>query len=1138
MKHLRAIHQFHGGSAYGDGVTNGMLFTRRLLRSLGLESEIYVVHVAPELAGEIRSIDEYRDGPDQLLIVQYSMGHDHHRWVEQVSSPKILAYHNITPAGFFSPDNPFHRYSNLGRRQIADWAAGQFAGAVAMSTYSADELVALGYGPVATIPLLVDLERLRQAPWDRGTAERLAGPANILFVGRICENKCQHELVEVVAELTGRLSRPVRLLLVGGESSAGYGAHLRRLIAERGLDGSVVLTGKIPEDQLYAHYRAADLFLCLSEHEGFGMPLVEATAFDVPVLAYAGSCIAETLGSGGILFDEKSPDRIAAAARLLLEEPPLRRRVLQGQRDALARYRPERLIASFISFLNGIGFAVPETVPEPAAFREPVSWRIEGPFDSSYSLAIVNREVALGLRRGGPGSGGEDVALCAMDGPGRYPADQAFLAANPEAAAMWERGLEEGPADVVMRNMYPPRVDDMKGVVRGLLCYGWEESGFPAEWVDGFNRTLDVVTVLSSYTGKVLEDNGVTAPVHVAGTGIDHVLSVPPSDERIPELQGASGFGFLHISSCFPRKGADVLLEAWGRAFDRRDPVYLVVKTFPNPHNEIERQLADLKARHPDHAPVFLINRDLPAGTLATLYRLCDAFVSPTRGEGFGMPMAEAMLYGMPVVVTAYGGQADFCTDETAWLVDYRFAYARTHFNLPHSVWAEPCVDDLARAMRAVRSAPPEERRRRTRAAAALIRRTYGAEAVAARVRHAVGSLAGQPVPTPVPRVAWVSTWNARCGIASYSMALAAGIPPGRLTVLANRNARCIDPDGPEVVRCWDAGWSDPLDELHDRIIADGADSVVLQFNFGLFQLAAFARLIDRLVDQGRQVHVFLHATADVRKPDLFISLSAAVESLRRARRLFVHGVHDLNCLKGFGLVDNVALFPMGQQGTPDLDSARLRREYGLADRRVIASFGFLLPHKGLRELLQAFSLMRGADPDLHLLMANALYPAQESADECAALRRTIDELGLGDSVTLLTDYLEENVAIGLLTLADAVVYPYQHTQESASAAVRMGLASGRPVAVTPLAIFDDVSPVTIRLPGTSPEDMARGLAGLLEGGPEIDALLARQRDWLVSCGWERVSGRLWNIIRAQRPQNSEETLGIKAYVAREPQLA
>ena len=1130
MKRLRAIHQFHAGAAPGDGVTDGMPFTRRLLRSLGLRSEIYGAKSAPELAGGIRSIDEYRDGPDQLLIIHHSPGDDHHGRIEAISDPRILAYHTIAPAG--TAGGPAGPCPNPDRRQTAHRESGQFAGAIAMSSCGADELAALGYENVATIPLLVDLDRLLQAPWDRGTVERLAGPANILVAGPVCESGCRHELVEVAAELAGCLSRPVRLL-VGGESSAGYGDQIRRLSADRGLDESTILTGKVPEEELYARYRVADLFLCLGGHGDCDRQAVEAIAFDVPVLARAGSGILETLDSRGTSFDGTSPDHIAAAARRLLEEPALRRRVLEGQRDVLAHYRPESLIASLVAFLRGLGFVPPAPAARPEAFRTPVAWRIEGPFDSSYSLAIVNREVALGLRRGG-----EDVALCAMDGPGRYPADQAFLAANPEAAAMWERGLEEGPADVVMRNIYPPRVDGMKGVVRGLLCYGWEESGFPAEWVDGFNRTLDVVTVLSSYTGKVLEDNGVTAPVHVAGTGIDHVLSVPPSDERIPELQGASGFGFLHISSCFPRKGADVLLEAWGRAFDRRDPVYLVVKTFPNPHNEIERQLAGLGARYPDHAPVFLINRDLPAGTLATLYRLCDAFVSPTRGEGFGMPMAEAMLYGMPVVVTAYGGQADFCTDETAWLVDYRFAYARTHFDLPHSVWAEPCVEDLARAMRAVRSAPPEERRRRTGAAAALIRRTYGAEAVAARVRHAVASLADQPVPAPMPRVAWVSTWNARCGIASYSMALAAGVPPGRLTVLANRNAQCIDPDGPEVVRCWDAGWSDPLDELHDRIIADGADSVVLQFNFGLFQLAALARLIDRLVDQGRQVYVFLHATADVRKPDLFISLSTAAKSLRRARRLFVHGVHDLNCLKGFGLVDNVALFPMGQQGTPDIDSVRVRRDHGLADRRVIACFGFLLPHKGLRELVQAFALMREADPDLHLLMANALYPARESADECAALRRTIDELGLGDSVTLLTDYLEENVAIGLLTLADVVVYPYQHTQESASAAVRMGLASGRPVAVTPLAIFDDVSPVTIRLPGTSPEDMARGLAELLEGGPEIDALLDRQRDWLVSCGWERVSSRLWNIIRAQRPQVSEETSGIKAYVAREPQLA
>ena len=275
---------------------------------------------------------------------------------------------------------------------------------------------------------------------------------------------------------------------------------------------------------------------------------------------------------------------------------------------------------------------------------------------------------------------------------------------------MVERGRTGVFPDLCLRNQYPPHVADMPGRLRVLANYAWEESGFPADWVDEFNVSLDLVTVTSAYVAKILRDNGVHVPIHVVGNAVDHILAERAAP---PVARDASGvFRFLHVSSGFPRKGLDVLLAAWGAAFTRRDAVALVIKTFPNIHNRVEAELAEFRAGHPDAAPITLINAELDPAAMSDLYDRADALVCPSRGEGFGLPLAEAMALGKPVITTAYGGQSDFCTADTAWLCDYSFAYARTHLDVFDSVWVEPDPGSLARVLRDIVAAGAGERAR------------------------------------------------------------------------------------------------------------------------------------------------------------------------------------------------------------------------------------------------------------------------------------------------------------------------------------------------------------------------------------------------------------------------------------------
>ena len=344
-------------------------------------------------------------------------------------------------------------------------------------------------------------------------------------------------------------------------------------------------------------------------------------------------------------------------------------------------------------------------------------------------------------------------------------------------------------------------------------------------------------------------DNGVCVPLSVSGNGTDHWINIAPDGSY--RIEGKS-FRFLHVSSCFPRKGADVLLKAYGQAFTCRDDVTLVIKTFPNPHNEIHRWLAEARAESPDFPEVLIIEDDLTNAQLKSVYEQCQTMVAPSRAEGFGLPMAEAMLSGLAVITTGWSGQLDFCSEKTAWLVDYKFAPANTHFGLFDSVWAEPDVDHLAATMREVFEAPPVLRNERVAAGKHLLLEKFKWSDVARRLVISARSWSQAPIPCE-PRIGWVTSWNTRCGIATYSAHLVENIP-SKVTIFAARTADLTQQDGPEVDRCWVAGEEDALDELAKCIGDQQIDTLVIQFNYSFFNLERFGDFLTSQLDTGRAV--------------------------------------------------------------------------------------------------------------------------------------------------------------------------------------------------------------------------------------------------------------------------------------------
>jgi glycosyltransferase involved in cell wall biosynthesis len=272
---------------------------------------------------------------------------------------KVLQYHNITPAAFFAPYDPnLFRLAALGRRELAT-LAGRVDLALGDSEFNRQELESLGFERTAVMPIAVNTARIAGAP-PRPALERILrdGLVNILFVGRIAPNKKIEDHIRLAEMYKRYVDSYYRFIFVGRyDGVPRYYDQIRALIAEyRMLPDRFWFTGPVPDDDLAAFYRWADAYVSLSEHEGFCVPLVEAMAADVPVVAYAAGAVPETLGGAGILF---SPKDLEVAAELLgsvVYDRDVRARVLEGQRQRLPDFAPgrvaERLRAALDPFVH------------------------------------------------------------------------------------------------------------------------------------------------------------------------------------------------------------------------------------------------------------------------------------------------------------------------------------------------------------------------------------------------------------------------------------------------------------------------------------------------------------------------------------------------------------------------------------------------------------------------------------------------------------------------------------------------------------------------------------------------------------------------------------------------------------------
>lgn len=340
------VNQWVPAAHRGDAIGDSARVVRDLLRSLGHDSEIFAMTVDDDLRDEIRRFDDPAARRGDVTLFHFALPSAMTGAFATLDGGRVLQYHNITPAHFFAPFSPeIFRLAVLGRRELAS-LVGHVDLALGDSEYNRAELDALGFAPTGVLPIAVDAGRLTRAP-RRPALERLLddGLANFLYVGRIAPNKKIEDHIRLAEVYKRYVDVDYRFVFVGRHDAVpAYYATVRALIARFEMPSDRFLfAGPVPNADLAAYYRTARVYLSLSEHEGFCVPLLEAMALDVPVLAYAAAAVPETLGGAGMTFFPKDLEYAAELLGELAYNPGLRRRIVEGQRRRLAEFGEDRI---------------------------------------------------------------------------------------------------------------------------------------------------------------------------------------------------------------------------------------------------------------------------------------------------------------------------------------------------------------------------------------------------------------------------------------------------------------------------------------------------------------------------------------------------------------------------------------------------------------------------------------------------------------------------------------------------------------------------------------------------------------------------------------------------------------------------
>jgi glycosyltransferase involved in cell wall biosynthesis len=328
------VHQLLSGAGPHDAITTEARAFRSCFGAWGWGGGDHAFRMAPGLNGSISSSARLQAAPGDVLLLHHSAGWPRLHELMALPNPKLLLYHNITPASWLWEHAPIlATQCAAGREQLPELVRSVEI-AAADSAFNAAELASVGASSAEVIPLLIDPDRLGSPAGDP------ADPPTVLFVGRLSPHKRQDEAIRVFALYRRHRAPDAKLVLVGDPVTDAYAEQLREL-GNALAPGAVRVESGLSAQTLGERYRAAHAFLCMSAHEGFCVPLLEAFHFGVPVVARPAGAVPEVAGNAALLVDDADPAVVAELLHLAITDRELRADLRCRGRERLAAYAPE-----------------------------------------------------------------------------------------------------------------------------------------------------------------------------------------------------------------------------------------------------------------------------------------------------------------------------------------------------------------------------------------------------------------------------------------------------------------------------------------------------------------------------------------------------------------------------------------------------------------------------------------------------------------------------------------------------------------------------------------------------------------------------------------------------------------------------
>lgn len=284
----------------------------------------------------------------------------------------------------------------------------------------------------------------------------------------------------------------------------------------------------------------------------------------------------------------------------------------------------------------------------------------------NHSLAIVNREIEFELLKR------PEIELSIIPFEKHHFTEEDIPGFAPIAKAFYKNLLFK---EFTIKHRWPPDFS-LPDAGKLIIMQPWEMGDMPQKWYTPFIETVDEIWVYSKANKEIYIKAGIPEEkVFVVPLGIRKELY--EKDYEPYRLNTQARYKFLFNGGTIFRKGVDLLIEAYIQEFAKEEDVCLVIKDIGinNIYQETYQSLIEKEAGKRKNPEIIYLKEDLNDNSLMELYKACDCYVHPYRGEGFGLPIAEAMGHGLPVIVTGNGSALDFCKPEFTYFLDFEFKH-------------------------------------------------------------------------------------------------------------------------------------------------------------------------------------------------------------------------------------------------------------------------------------------------------------------------------------------------------------------------------------------------------------------------------------------------------------------------------